>query len=375
MTALGRLARRTRRGTPTGQPTTTEVVRSVEDLRALQAEWDALARGEHLATGEHAWVLAAAETFAADGRLYVILVRDADGALCAAAPLALQGRRPQRLVLLAAGELGEPGDVLTRDDDACAALATALAGAPWAVVLRRLSAGSRLADALTARLRARGAVVRRPAPECPVIRLDESWREPEARLSSRRRSDLRRARRRADGVGAVTVDVHAPGPAEVSPLLDEAIAVEARSWKGREGTALRHNVRVLPFYRRYAELAAERGILRIALLHIAGDPAAMTVAVETAGGLWLLKVGYDEAFGRCSPGMLMTRETIAYAADRNLRSYEFLGNRAPWTDVWSEDMREFETLGVYRAGVRGLAAAVSDARETRRNRRVEEAAA
>jgi CelD/BcsL family acetyltransferase involved in cellulose biosynthesis len=375
MTAVGRVARRAIRGTPTGQATTIEVVRSVEHLAALQAEWDALARGRQLPTGEHAWVLAAAETFASDGRLYVILVRDADGALCAAAALALQGRRPQRLVLLGVGQLGEPGEVLVRDDDACAALATALARAPWAVLLCRLGAGSRLADALTARMRGRGAVVRRPAPECPVIWLDESWREPEARLSSRRRSDLRRARRRADDVGTVTVDVHAPSPAEVPPLLDEAIAVEAKSWKGREGTALRHHVQLLPFYRRYAELAAERGILRIALLHIAGDPAAMTVSVETAGGLWLLKVGYDEAFARCSPGMLMTRETIAFAADRGLRSYEFLGTRAPWTDVWTEDMRQFENMGVYRAGVRGLAAAVSDARETRRNRRAEEAAA
>jgi CelD/BcsL family acetyltransferase involved in cellulose biosynthesis len=361
-----------RRAAPAG--TSVEVVRRVDELAPLREEWDALAGGRHLATAEHAWVLAAAETFAARGDLHVVLVRDAAGALCAAAPLVVRGRRPPRLLLLGVDDLGEPGDVLVRDDEAAAALAAALARAPWAVVLRRVPIRPALAGALTARLRGRGAVMRRPAPEAPVIRLDETWREPEARLSSRRRSDLRRARRRADGVGEFTVDVHAPGAAEAGPLLEEAIAIEARSWKGREGTALVHN-RTLPFYRRYAELAAGQGTLRIVLVRIGGDPAAATYAVETAGALWLLKVGYDEAFARCSPGILMTRETIAYAAERGLESYEFLGNRAPWTDVWTEEMRDFETVGVYRVGVRGLAAAAVDARETLRNRRAGETAA
>jgi CelD/BcsL family acetyltransferase involved in cellulose biosynthesis len=347
---------------------TTEVVRTVEELARLREEWDALADGHCIATCEHAWVLAAAETFAADGRLRVILVRDGDGALCAAAPLVREDRRPHRLLLLGVAELGEPADVIMGDAPGGEALARALAGLPDPVLLRRLSAGSPLVDGLTRRLRGRGAVMRRPAPEYPVIRLDDGWREPEARLSSRRRSDLRRARRRADAVGTVSFDVHAPSRAEVPALLDEAIGVEARSWKGREGTALQHNP-VLPFYRRYAELAAEHGILRLAFLRIGAQAAGMTYAVETAGGLWLLKVGYDEAFGRCSPGMLMTRETIAYAAERGLRTYEFLGNRAPWTDVWTEDMRPCETVRVYRAGLRGLGVAAYDARAALRRRR------
>ena len=40
----------------------------------------------------------------------------------------------------------------------------------------------------------------------------------------------------------------------------------------------------------------------------------MQVAVETGGRFWLLKVGYDERFARCSPGSLLLLETIRHAA-------------------------------------------------------------
>ena len=61
----------------------------------------------------------------------------------------------------------------------------------------------------------------------------------------------------------------------------------------------------------------------------------MQMAVEDGGGLWLLKIGYDRAYGRCSPGMLLMRETIRYAAEAGLGRYEFLGCSATWTRVWT----------------------------------------
>ena len=52
-----------------------------------------------------------------------------------------------------------------------------------------------------------------------------------------------------------------------------------------------------------------------------------------------LKIGFDETFKVYSLGRLLRLETIRYAAQRGLRSYEFLGNDAPWTYFWTKSVR------------------------------------
>jgi CelD/BcsL family acetyltransferase involved in cellulose biosynthesis len=93
-------------------------------------------------------------------------------------------------------------------------------------------------------------------------------------------------------------------------------------------------------------------------LRIDGRAAAVQLAVETADGFWLLKLGYDERFARCSPGSLLLRETIRYAATRGLRSYEFLGSAESWIRPWTETARPCVRLDAYpfeRSGVGMLA--------------------
>ena len=67
----------------------------------------------------------------------------------------------------------------------------------------------------------------------------------------------------------------------------------------------------------------------------AGQDAAAQIAIERGTRFDLLRAGYDERFARCSPGMLLTVESIRYAVRRGLRSYEFNGDAEPWTKVWT----------------------------------------
>jgi CelD/BcsL family acetyltransferase involved in cellulose biosynthesis len=188
--------------------------------------------------------------------------------------------------------------------------------------------------------------------------LDESWLEPEGHLNAGRRSDLRRARRRGEQLGPITTEIHAPSLKELSQRVDTALAVEARCWKGESGTgtALLHDPHRAAFYRRYFEAACVDGVLRICFLRIGDHVAAAQLAIEDCGGFWLLKVGYDERFAACSPGNLLMRETIRYAAEAGLRSYEFLGAAETWTRVWTTTEHECVSLRVYPLGLRGLAA-------------------
>jgi CelD/BcsL family acetyltransferase involved in cellulose biosynthesis len=75
-------------------------------------------------------------------------------------------------------------------------------------------------------------------------------------------------------------------------------------------------------------------------MRLDGRAVATQLAVECAGKFWLLKIGYDEDYSDCSPGMLLMLETLKYASDAGLESYEFLGTAEAWTRRWTEQEHE-----------------------------------
>ena len=304
------------------------------------------------------WTRACLETIDAGSR--VVMETVADGADAAVAPLVW---RPQerRLELPGVRQLAEPMDLLYSSEDALEELVGRMRASGRALHLGRLPADSATAAVVERIYGRRGIVRTAPASGTPTLPLDESWTDPLARMSSRRRSDFRRAQRRAEELGDVAVELHAPGPEEVASLLDAAITVEAASWKGREGSALASDPERRSFFERYAMLAAEQGILRIAFLRIGEQRAAMQIAVESGGRFWLIKVGYDESFGKASPGTLLMLATVAEAAGSGLRSYEFLGHAEPWTELWTKELRPCVELRAYPPSVRALRAVTREA--------------
>src|SRR6185295_10780276 len=190
---------------------------------------------------------------------------------------------------------------------------------------------------------------------------DESWTDPERKLSPSRRSSIRRAQRKAQEIGSIEYQIVSPKPHELPPLLMEALKVEAASWKGRNRSALLDDPERRRFFEQYTAIASEKGILRLCFMRIGGHAAATQLAVESSGGFWLLKVGYDETFSRCSPGNLLMLETLRYAAKRGLRSYEFLGSAEPWTEIWTDRVRPCVSVWAYPNNFRGAAALVWDA--------------
>jgi CelD/BcsL family acetyltransferase involved in cellulose biosynthesis len=265
-----------------------------------------------------------------------------------------------RLLLAGSRELGEPVDLAWSEPRALARLARVLARGGTPLSIDRMWAESPALAELRRAYRGRAIVVSRRRSSCSYLSLDESWLQPQQHLSTRRRADLRRARRRAEQLGAVVTEIRAPDLGDLPTLLDELLEVERRGWKGRAGTALAGDAVQAVFWRQYAQAACIDGSLRICFLRIGGRVAAMQLAVEQGGRFWLLKVGYDGRFARCSPGLLLVRETIRYAAEAGLHSYEFLGTAEPWTEMWHGSQRKCVSLSVYPIGVRGLWALAAD---------------
>jgi CelD/BcsL family acetyltransferase involved in cellulose biosynthesis len=204
-------------------------------------------------------------------------------------------------------------------------------------------------------------VVKRPASGCPWIALDQSWEEPDQHLNAGHRSDLRRARRIAERLGAVEFEICSPGPLELEALLSEVYAVESAGWKAQNGSALAVDARIGTFFKTYAEAACRKGVLRLAFMRIDGRPVATQFAVEANEGYWLLKIGYDEEFRRCSPGILLILETIRYAAKAGLKCYEFLGVEEGWISLWKPELRSCIRLQTYPFNFYGARALLDDA--------------
>ena len=280
-----------------------------------------------------------------------------DGAV---GPFARVGRALPSLVLAGAEELAEPIEPEVADAAGARALSEALLAERRPIRFGSLPSDGLFATTFLAMTRGRGIVLAAPAGGSPVLRLDPSWTDPAARLTARRRADLRRAQRKAEAMGAVEIHVHAPDPAAVATMLDRAFAVEAGGWKARERTAVLDNPRQEAFLRRYCAKLAAAGRCRIAFLDIAGRPAAMQIMVAEDNALWLLKIGYDEAFGRASPGMLLLTDVVRRAAVDRLDRIEFLGKDAPWTAFWTTELRAHTRLHYYPGTPTGLASLLRD---------------
>lgn len=269
--------------------------------------------------------------------------------------------RPWRLTLPGALETREPMDLSWDSEPELADMAQALARQSSAVCLPRVPADSPSVAALTRAFKGRGVTLIRPAIGSPYIDLDDSWADPRQKFNAGRRSDFRRAERHADKLGGLHFEIHSQtSTTELDRLLDEAYAVEARSWKGQAGTALTLDAQLGPFHRAHAHAAMQAGLLRLAIMRVGGQAIGMQIALEWSNSIWLLKIGYDAAFSQCGPGNLLMMHTIADAAQRGLKAYEFLGSPAPWTAFWTNQLRDYVNIRFFPWSVRGQLALAQD---------------
>jgi CelD/BcsL family acetyltransferase involved in cellulose biosynthesis len=344
-----------------------DVVTDVSDP-ALRAAWETLGAAVASPLAQHDWFAAAASTVPHDG-LHVVVVRD-ETEVRAVLPLARYGRGiDARLAVIGAPLLLEP-TVLPHDDaDALTDALRAEARTGLPIVVGRVAVHGPDARAIAALPGV--VVVRRPDPGTPRVALAGTFADFEAGMSSSRRSALRRARRRAESVGAVEVHAYVPRPDEVGAHVDAFVAVEAAGWKGEAGTALRDDPLRLGFYRRYAELLAGRAALHAMTLTIDGAPVAAQLAVHHAGSLWLLKIGYDASFAHVSPGMLLTHAAIEWSFEHGLTGFEFLGTDAAWIRTWTDEVTAHVKVAVYPRRPRAAATLALDALRYAARRRPE----
>lgn len=313
------------------------------------------------------WTRAALAAFPADATPHLV-VGYARRDLAALAPFVKKRLHGVvRLFFAGASELCEPADFVWTDGRTLAQLIRALARGGTPLVLEHMPADSLSLRSLKRAYRGRAIVVVRPQPAQAYIALDETWLEPQRRLNAMARAAFTGARRAAEALGHVATAIHTPDLCDLAELLDTAFDVE-RGGPVHQGDGtgdpttvplVRDPQRAM-FYRQYAQSACVEGILRICFLRIGDRAAAMQLAVEQGGAFWVLRSGFDRRYADCLPGWLLARDTIRYAAEAGLTSYEFLSAGTDWTGPWTTASRPYVTVRVYPLGVRGMMALAAD---------------
>jgi len=335
-------------------------VKSIGD-QALASAWTRLEQTATLPMQTYAFASSLARNLLFGSHLR-ILDAACDQTVEAILPMCRDPGYLARWRILGASEVYEPNDVLSASKRALAHIADLLAKQGRPLSFDRIPADSPLVGALSNAMSGRGIVSVRPAVPCPTIALDAHWSEPEMQFNSRRRSDFRRAMKKARAFGEVSFEILSPEPESFDSLFDEAVEVEVRSWKKDAGTAIAVDATKQAFFREYFRSVCREGRFRISFMRIDGRPVAMQMAVERSNRYWLFKIGFDEAYGKCSPGTLLMLHTIGDAARRGLCAYELLGDAEAWISLfWSKDQHEFIRLRTYPFGVRGAVALTVDA--------------
>lgn len=341
------------------------------DDETLAHAWRDLEAAAQLPTQCHAFSAALARTLLAGQHIEVFRVADParPGKVAALAPLCRSDGALARWRLAGACEVFEPADALYDSVESVNRLAALIAADGRPLSFDRVPAASPFIAAIRTAMRGRGLVVVRPATPCPTIPLDQAWTDPESCFNAGRRSDFRRAARRAQSLGTVTFDVLSPAPDAFDALFDEALRVELCGWKQEAGTAMAVDPHKQRFFREFFRTACATGNFRIAFMHIDGVAVAMQMALEWQGRFWLFKIGYDESFGKCSPGTLLMLHTLGWAARRGLCAYELLGNVEPWIAAfWTRHQHDCLRLRTYPFNLRGAAALAADGKVWLRER-------
>ena len=184
------------------------------------------------------------------------------------------------------------------------------------------------------------------ANEAPYVAIQQPWETYYKSLKKAHRANLRNHTRQLERQGAVTLDVVAIDDRWEADMED-ALKLEAVTWKVDEGTSLRSRQESAAFYRLMLRRAAQLGWLHMCFLKVGSTRIAVRISLLFRNKLFMLKSGYDEAYHRYSPGQVLTERLLREAWEKKWEEVDFLGDDERWKLSWATDRRPHSWLFVF----------------------------
>ena len=334
-----------------------EVITEYSKFLALESVWNKLLdrSGIDHPFLTHEWISVWWDCFAESATPYILtVVSGAD--IIAMAPLMLSRTRlygcPVRRLHAIVNVYTERFDWLLgeRPEEACEIIWNYLKdhANEWDVLeLRQLPSESQTLEHLSPLIERDGYRVGRwSANEAPYVAIRQPWETYYQSLKKTHRSNLRNHTRQLEREGPVSLDVVAIDDRWEADMED-ALKLEAVTWKVDEGTSLRSREESARFYRRMLRRAAQLGWLHMCFLKVGSVRIAVRISLLFRNKLFMLKSGYDESYQRYSPGQVLTERLLREAWEKKWDEVDFLGDEERWKRSWATDRRAHQWLFVF----------------------------
>jgi CelD/BcsL family acetyltransferase involved in cellulose biosynthesis len=183
-----------------------------------------------------------------------------------------------------------------------------------------------------------------PMYDSPYLPVQGEWDQYLGSLRSKFRSNMRNRIKRLKQLGNVTYELICD-PSDIKGHLTRGFEIEQKSWKGKSGTAIACDSKLLSFYTRWAETAAEKKWLQLSFLKVNGQAVAFDYSLKYQNRLYCMKIGYDPDFYQYSVGQLLCEEVLKKCFEDRIVEYNFLGTmttqKSDWTNLSIKHFRLF----------------------------------
>lgn len=130
------------------------------------------------------------------------------------------------------------------------------------------------------------------------------------------------------------------------------VACESSGWKGAAGSAIAKSPQLLGFYATLVKRLTAAGWLEWQMMTGDGTTLAANLAIRLPRSVIVWKLGYNDAYSRCSPGSILMEELVKREAAAKQLDEINLTTDLPWYDNWEMKRRLYHTARIY-FGARG----------------------
>jgi CelD/BcsL family acetyltransferase involved in cellulose biosynthesis len=167
---------------------------------------------------------------------------------------------------------------------------------------------------------------------CPVLVLPDEVAGLREAVPRKTLRDLRQARRRTYGFGAVEI-IHA-NVDTISRSMRDLFRLHEHRWQPIAGHGVCADPVVQGFHLRAAQRMLDAGMLRLYVLRIGNTTAAAYYGFVTKGNAYAYLSGFDPQFAQLSPGTQIVAHAIEEAVREGAREFHFLRGSEAYKYGW-----------------------------------------
>jgi peptidoglycan/xylan/chitin deacetylase (PgdA/CDA1 family)/CelD/BcsL family acetyltransferase involved in cellulose biosynthesis len=193
-----------------------------------------------------------------------------------------------------------------------------------------------------------------PYSTTPYLPIAGDWETFWRSRSSKFRKTRRNIRNRLHKSGAVELHCHRDDPK--GEVLQKVMALSKESWKNEEGLALSDDPQAVRFFEALTDAATRNGWLRLWLLTIDGEPAAMEYDLEADGRVFALRADYSRRFRELSPGAFVEQQVVQSLFEGRASRYVSGPGASSYKLQWTELLSENDAVVVCGRSWRGRVA-------------------